>query len=171
MTRTTEQLPKMRPHTDRNWHMVALLSFAVFNGTVGLFTGRTSDAVAAAFPGWLRYGWYIGLIVGGIMGVAGYLCGLTGLRPIDGERYTLSKWLDRVVLAMTVERFAMLLLTGLCVSYVLGAIMVRQELTLPAFGVAVVAGFAVANVLRARQLRLALRQMRRRLAEADGDGR
>jgi amino acid transporter len=147
----------------RNWHEVYLLALSAAVGVTGLASARRSDAVAASFSGLGQAGWYGGLLVGSLLGIAGIV--LSSTRPrdraglLDGDE--LQRHLRRALTGLTLERAAMLLLTGLCVAYVLGAVSVSGVgKASAALGVAYVLAFALACTARARQIRLTLRRVR-----------
>lgn len=154
----------LRP--ERNWHMILLLAFAVLNGIAGLLPNLPSSTIEQAFPGFLRYLWYGGLVIGGLGGIVGYLMGMVTKSAEGISRDTLIKWLHRMITGMIMEYGSMWLLTGLCVSYVLGAIQTAQGKALTALGVTSVVAFAIANLARARQLRRGLAIVTAKLDEA-----
>lgn len=164
-------MPLTRP--GRNWHEVYLLVLAGITGITGLLTpGARSQAIESSFPPWGEALWYAGLLMGALIALGGilYAPGPAADLAEPPGRAELHRRLKRQVTGMLAERVAMLLLTGLCTAYVLGAVsLVGVNRTAGALGAALVGAFALANAARARQIRLSLHRIRT-TAEDDGPG-
>lgn len=156
----------LRP--ERNWDALCLFGFTVIAGLGGLLSPTGSRAIESAFPGWAQAIWYGGLMVGGSAGLIGALVGTIITIPDNPSHDELKHLLARMVTGETIERFARLLLAGLCISYVIGAFIVASDRIATALGVIYVLGFAAACLARSRQLRLNLRRVHDRLHDIDG---
>ena len=148
----------------RNWHEVYLLLLAAATGASGLFAPEArSSAIEGNFPVWGQVCWYLGLLVGSILGVVGILRS-PAVQPeqvgalSDAEK---KRRVKRQVTALITERVALLLLAGLCVGYVLAVVATVGVTRLTgALGAVFVLGFALANATRAREIRLVLKRAR-----------
>lgn len=141
------------PRAGRNWHEAYLLLISTLYGLGGLLSGKSSRAIEATFPAWGQTGWYAGLLIGSLLGIAGIALETTVIDQEPPPEAVLAKRLGRLRTGLVLERAAMRVLIGLCTAYVLGAFAsspITQVAT--ALGVAYVAAFALANLARARQI-------------------
>lgn len=137
----------------RNWHEAYLLMLSVLYGVGGLVSGQSSKAIDATFPAWGALGWYIGLITGAALGLAGIILETSSVDQEPPPPTMLVKRLRRWRTGLILERSSMRLLVGLCTAYVLGALATSSITQVTAaFGASLVAAFALANFARARQI-------------------
>lgn len=126
-------------HDNKTPHKLFLLIACVLSGGLGLAFPRThGPSIEDAFPGHLQALWYAGLCVGGVIGLLGITkSGITGA---------------------LIEQAAMLLLTGIMLSFAVAAVGHTGIQALPA-GL-ILTGFSVANAVRARQIHQDLQILR-----------
>jgi hypothetical protein len=108
-----------------------LLVACVLTGVVGFVAPATrARSIVTTFPGWAQTAWYAGLLLGGIVAIAGITVGS--------------------ILGSLVERAAMLTLAGMCLSFGVASIAYAGP---PAItGAMMLLAFAGACVVRACQI-------------------
>lgn len=130
-------------HNNRTPHKIFLLVACVLAGVIGLFFPHThAQSIEAAFHGNSLLIWYTGLLIGGVLGLAGVF--------------------RRTITGVLIEQSGMLLLAGLMLSFAVAAIAYSGVRGI--VGLTILTGFGIANIVRAWQIRHDLTLIRRYLA-------
>lgn len=131
----------------RNWYQVFLLVLTIaFVGTA-LASGSEDQVIARSYPPWAQQIWYGGLILGAISALIGI-----AMHSITG---------------LLVERAALFLLSGVCLSF--GTAFIASILRVDLFHVLYVSffvySFGAVNITRALQVRRDIDEERRKLRQ------
>lgn len=130
-------MPLLR--SGRHPHEVFLLVVCFPYGIGGLISGSESRALETTFPQWAKYLWFVGLIMGSIVGVYGiYRNDITGL---------------------LIERMALRELTLLSALYIGVAIFSAPSTVSTALGISILLGFVISNIVRSIQIRNDLKNL------------